>query len=89
MICLLFRVRFHQLQRHHRITLLITSISIFVISILTILIGFSGDSAFGQVRFQIVIRAVPQCQNAIDDDGDMLIDYPSDPDCTNASDITE
>jgi hypothetical protein len=31
----------------------------------------------------------PQCANTIDDDGDLLIDYPDDPGCLNAGDDNE
>lgn len=51
--------------------------------------GISGDSVFGQVRFQIAIRSSISCQNGIDDDGDTLIDYPSDPGCSSLSDTSE
>lgn len=58
-------------------------------SSLVVLSGFSGESAFAQVRFQIAIHAIPACRNGIDDDGDSLIDYPSDTGCTSASDTSE
>jgi hypothetical protein len=82
-------LRFHRLQRHHKIAILVTGISIFMVSIITMILSFSGDSVFGQVRFQLVIRTIPACYNGIDDDGDGLVDYPSDPSCTGASDISE
>jgi hypothetical protein len=47
------------------------------------------QSVFGQIRFQIAIRALPACHNGTDDDGDTLIDYPSDPDCSAPSDTSE
>jgi len=67
----------------------VTSIGIFSMGLVVMIVGFADESAFGQVRFQLAIRALPQCQNGLDDDGDTLIDYPSDPDCTGPSDTSE
>ncbi len=81
--------RFCTLQKQHKMLILVTSLSLFVLTALTSMVGFLNDPVFAQIRFQIAIRAVPQCQNSIDDDGDTLIDYPSDPDCTSMSDTSE
>jgi hypothetical protein len=32
---------------------------------------------------------VPECSNGLDDDGDMDVDYPNDPDCRSAADVSE
>lgn len=82
-------LQFHRMQRHHRIAIVVTSISVLLISTGSIIMSFSSDSALAQIRFQIAIRALPECQNGIDDEGDTLIDYPSDPDCTSPSDPSE
>lgn len=82
-------LQFHRLQRHHRIAIVVTSISVLLISIASIIMSFSSDSVLAQIRFQIAVRALAQCQNGIDEDGDALIDYPSDTDCTSPSDSSE
>lgn len=84
-----YTLRFHRFQRQHKISILVTCIGVFCVSILNIIIGFSGDSVFGQVNFRIAILALPECQNHIDDDGDGLVDYPDDTDCTDLSDTSE
>jgi hypothetical protein len=32
---------------------------------------------------------VPACSNGLDDDGDLAVDYPADPDCRSADDLSE
>ncbi len=81
--------RFHRFQRHHKVAVLIASLSVFFVSIVTIILSFSSDSVLAQIRFKIAIRILPQCQNNIDDDGDGLIDYPDDTDCTSLFDTPE
>jgi MYXO-CTERM domain-containing protein len=34
-------------------------------------------------------QSLPECMNGIDDDGDNLIDFPADPDCTSPTDDSE
>lgn len=82
-------LRFQRLQRHHKIALLVTGISVSILSIVTLITGFYGDAVFGQVTFRIAILAVPECQNGIDDDGDELLDYPDDSDCMSSIDNSE
>ncbi len=85
----LIALRFHRLQRHHKVAVLVASIGIFFVGIVTIVLSFSSDSVLAQIRFKIAIRLIPQCQNGIDDDGDTLIDYPLDPGCENTLDTSE
>jgi hypothetical protein len=40
-------------------------------------------------RDQIVAITRPECANEIDDDGDTLVDWPDDPDCTSELGLTE
>jgi hypothetical protein len=48
---------------------------------------YAADLA--QYRSQLIAITRPQCSNEIDDDGDSLIDWPADPQCTSAQDISE
>ena len=41
------------------------------------------------IVFKVNISAPSLCYNGIDDDGDGLTDYPSDPDCTTQDDQSE
>ncbi len=36
-----------------------------------------------------VFAAKPQCKDRLDNDGDLLIDYPADPGCTSPTDNNE
>ncbi len=40
-------------------------------------------------RSQLISMTRPQCSDEIDNDGDLLVDYPADPDCTDALDDDE
>jgi hypothetical protein len=81
--------RFEAIKKHHRIASIVATYFVSVISLSIFLACSYGLPVWGQVRLYLSVRAIPQCQNSIDDDGDTLIDYPSDPDCSNASDISE
>lgn len=47
-----------------------------------LLVGFGETDAGGQLPN-------PQCSDGIDNDGDGLVDFPADPDCTDALDDSE
>jgi hypothetical protein len=49
--------------------------------------GVAG--AGGPVNLLVTIKPVGECQNGVDDDGDALIDYPSDPGCLSGQDRSE
>ena len=46
----------------------------------------SGDGCSQSARIE---GATPACSNGLDDDGDGLVDAPSDPGCTDANDASE
>ena len=55
--------------------------------------AFHGNLAYSSdlaaYRDQIIAIVRPQCSDEIDNDGDLLIDYPDDPDCNSEFDDTE
>jgi hypothetical protein len=48
---------------------------------------FSAD--LSQYRDQIIDVVRPECSNEVDDDGDLLVDWPYDPECDSELDPTE
>jgi hypothetical protein len=40
-------------------------------------------------RLHLLFGGTPDCSNGIDDDGDGLVDYPADPDCSSPTDPSE
>ena len=48
-----------------------------------------GVGSAGQVTLKVTTQKVAECKNQLDDDGDGLIDYPSDPGCTRPTDRSE
>jgi IPT/TIG domain len=51
--------------------------------------GYTYTPADTSCRNDNAPAPVPQCGNGTDDDGDTLIDFPADPQCTSAADTTE
>lgn len=49
--------RFHRLQKHHKVAILVSSIGICLASSLIIMTSFSGDSVLAQIQFKLAIRA--------------------------------
>ena len=56
-------------------------VSLFILIVLVIGIANAGKSGAPKVK--------PQCSDGIDNDGDLLVDYPSDPGCTSSGDNYE
>jgi hypothetical protein len=50
-------------------------------------VTFAAD--LSQYRDQIVAITRPECANEVDDDGDLLVDWPDDPECDSELDRTE
>ncbi len=61
-----------------------TSLIIFIISLF-----FNKQTFAANPQFSLKIIYVPQCMDGRDNDGDGLIDYPADPDCTSPTDDNE
>jgi len=51
--------------------------------------SLDGDST-GSPRYTFAVwTPVPECSNGLDDDGDLAVDYPDDPDCRSPDDVSE
>lgn len=63
---------------------------VLVASVLAFSVGafVSGDSPNASAS-PASLRAIAQCRNGVDDDGDTFIDFPADPGCTHQNDKTE
>lgn len=49
----------------------------------------TSETAFSSLQALSAELEVSNCSNALDDDGDGLVDFPADPECTSATDVSE